>query len=117
MNQKVKVTMYSPNHEGLGGLEYIVTGLQFNEGRVTVQTTSGPLDTTIDELAREGRSFVFTINMLWAGAKAEFEKVKPELEQDKHDIAAFKESTELVQTMIQAKGKEDGREKDGTNRD
>ena len=47
MNQKVKVTMYSPNHEGLGGLEYIVTGLQFNEGRVTVQTTSGPLDTTI----------------------------------------------------------------------
>ena len=55
MNQKVKVTVYSPNHEGLGGLEYIVTGLQFNEGRVTVQTTSGPLDTTIDELAREGR--------------------------------------------------------------
>lgn len=55
MNQTIKVTMYSPIHEGLGDMEYIVTGLTFDKdhGSVTFQMVDDTsFDITLDELAR-----------------------------------------------------------------
>lgn len=57
MNQKIKVTMYSPVHEALGEQEYTVTGLKFNKenGSVTIQMADTSFDITLDELAGEGK--------------------------------------------------------------
>ncbi|MBI4066648.1 hypothetical protein HY411_02940 [Candidatus Gottesmanbacteria bacterium] len=64
MNQTVKVTMYSPTGEGLGDREFTVTGLRFAEGWVTVETTDGRLQATLDEL---GGGRITTLDQILSG--------------------------------------------------